>query len=269
MFDTAVGASTQPQEDKPEAMPTMGFLDHLEELRRRLVYSIAAVAVGFFACWWKVEWIYDIMQRPILDALRANGMSEKLVYLNPVEPFNLYLKIAALAGLFVTSPFVLYQVWMFISPGLYRHEKRYVVPFMFSTIVLFITGGYFGYKIVYPQALGFLIHFGRQFQPMITISEYTSLFLSIILGMGLIFEMPILIFFLALMGIVSAGFMLKNFRYAILLIFIVAAIVTPTPDVLSMCIFAAPMVALYAVSIAIAWFVHPSRRRARGEKQAS
>ncbi len=268
MFDSAVDAS-RPPEAKPEAMPTMGFLDHLEELRRRLVYSLGAVAVGFFVCWGYRERIYAFMQKPIMDALRANGTTDKLVYLNPIEPFNLYLKIAALAGLFLTSPFVLYQVWMFISPGLYRREKRYVVPFMVSTIALFAIGGYFGYRIVYPRALDFLIDFSKQFQPMITISEYTSLFLSIILGMGLVFEMPIIIFFLALMGIVSAGFMWKNFRYAILLIFIVAAIVTPTPDVLSMCIFAAPMVALYAVSIGIAWFVHPTQRRARREKQAS
>jgi sec-independent protein translocase protein TatC len=254
---------------KRDAMPTMGFLDHLEELRTRLVYSIAAVAVGFFACWWKVETIYDVMQRPIMKALKDNGMSERLVYLNPTEPFNLYLKIAALAGLFLTSPFILYQVWMFISPGLYRNEKRYVVPFMVSTIALFATGGYFGYKIVYPQALGFLIHFGRQFQPMITIGEYTSLFLSIILGMGLVFELPILIFFLALMGIITAGFMWKNFRYAILVIFIIAAIVSPTPDVLNMCIFAAPMIALYAFSIGIAWAVHPKQRRARQEKKSA
>jgi sec-independent protein translocase protein TatC len=267
MFESQT--ATPGNDQKRDAMPTMGFLDHLEELRTRLVYSIAAVAVGFFACWWKVEAIYDIMQRPIMKALRDNGMSERLVYLNPTEPFNLYLKIAALAGLFLTSPFVLYQVWMFISPGLYRNEKRYVVPFMVSTIALFTTGGYFGYKVVYPQALGFLIHFGRQFQPMITIGEYTSLFLSIILGMGLIFEMPILIFFLALMGIVTTGFMWKNFRYAILLIFIIAAIVTPTPDVLNMCIFAAPMIALYVVSIGIAWAVHPKQRRARKEKKAA
>ena len=137
MFDTAADASGD--EPKRDAMPTMGFLDHLEELRRRLVFSIAAVAVGFFACWWKVERIYDVMQRPIMDALKANGMPERLVYLNPTEPFNLYLKIAALAGLFLTSPFVLYQVWMFISPGLYRNEKRYVVPFMISTIALFTS----------------------------------------------------------------------------------------------------------------------------------
>jgi len=267
MFDTAAEASGE--EPKHDSMPTMGFLDHLEELRRRLVYSIAAVAVGFFACWGFRERIYAIMQKPIMDALKANGLTEKLVYLNPIDPFNLYLKIAALAGLFLTSPFVLYQVWMFISPGLYRNEKRYVVPFMASTIALFSAGGYFGYRIVYPRALDFLIGFGSQFQPMITISEYTSLFLSIILGMGLIFEMPILIFFLALMGIVSAAFMWKNFRYAILLIFIIAAIVTPTPDVLNMCIFAAPMIALYAFSIGIAWVVHPTQRRARKEKKAA
>ena len=208
------------------------------------------------------------MQRPIMDALRNNGMSEKLVYLNPTEPFNLYLKIAALAGLFLTSPFVLYQVWMFISPGLYRNEKRYVVPFMVSTIALFSAGGYFGFKIVYPAALNFLISFGKQFQPMITIKEYTELFLSIILGMGLIFEMPILVFFLALMGIVTAGWMWRNFRYSILIIFIVAAIVTPTSDILNMCIFAAPMIALYALSIGIAYLVHPKQRAARKEKQA-
>ena len=256
-------------EDEKESMPTMGFLDHLEELRKRIVYSIISVAVGFGVCWWKVERIYDVMQRPIMDALKANGMSEKLVYLNPTEPFNLYLKIAALAGLFLTSPFVLYQVWMFISPGLYRNEKRYVVPFMVSTITLFASGGYFGYKIVYPAALSFLINFGKQFQPMITIGEYTSLFLSIILGMGLIFEMPILVFFLSLMGIISAGFMWKNFRYSILVIFIIAAIVTPTTDILNMCIFAAPMIALYAVSIGVAWLVHPKQRLARQEKKAS
>jgi sec-independent protein translocase protein TatC len=140
---------------------------------------------------------------------------------------------------------------------------------MVSTIALFTTGGYFGYKIVYPRALGFLVHFGRQFTPMITIGEYTNLFLSIILGMGLIFEMPILVFFLALMGIVTAGFMWKNFRYAILVIFVIAAIVTPTPDIVNMCVFAAPMILLYIFSIGVAWVVHPKQRQARKAKQAS
>jgi sec-independent protein translocase protein TatC len=264
-----VATPVENQEDEKDTMQTMGFLDHLEELRKRILYSIISVGVGFCICWWKVERIYDYIQRPIMDALQKNGMAEKLVYLNPTEPFNLYLKTAALAGLFLTSPFVLYQVWMFISPGLYRKEKKYVIPFMVSTIALFACGGYFGYKIVYPAALDFLINFGKQFKPMITVNEYTSLFLSIILGMGLIFEMPILVFFLALMGIISAGFMWKNFRYSILVIFIIAAIVTPTTDILNMCIFAAPMIALYALSIGVAWLVHPKQRSARNAKQAS
>jgi sec-independent protein translocase protein TatC len=262
-------ADLSSQGDGKEQMPAMGFLEHLEELRRRIFYALGAVVVGFFACWAYAEKIYEIMQRPIMDALRHNNMPEKLVYLNPTEPFNMYLKVAFLAGLFVTSPFVLYQVWAFIAPGLYRHEKRYVTPFMISTVALFLAGGYFGYKLVYPQALEFLIGYGKQFQPMITIGEYTNLFLTIIIGMGVIFEMPILVFFLSLMGIVSAGWMWRNLRYSILVIFIIAAIITPTTDIMNMCIFAAPMVALYVVSIAIAWLVHPKQRRARAEKKKS
>lgn len=248
-------------ETEKEPMQTMGFLEHLEELRTRIVRSLIAVAVGFGASWGFRERIYAIMQKPIMDALKANGLPEKLVYLNPTEPFNLYLKISALAGLFLTSPFVLYQVWGFIAPGLYRREKKYVVPFMVSTIALFTAGGYFGYRIVYPRALTFLIEFGHQMQPMITVNEYTQLFLSIVLGMGLIFEMPILIFFLALMGIVSPAFLWKNSRYAIMVIFIIAAIVTPTPDMVNMCIFAAPMLGLYFLSIGVAWMVHPGRKK--------
>lgn len=261
-------AAAPGREQETESMPTMGFLEHLEELRKRIVYSIIAVGIGCAAAWGFHERIYDIMQRPIMTALQKNGLSEKLVFLNPTEPFNLYIKISALAGLFLTSPFVLYQVWMFISPGLYRREKKYVVPFMVSTIALFCAGGYFGYKIVYPSALDILLKFGRQFTPMITIGEYTQLFLSIILGMGLIFEMPIIVFFLAFMGILSPGFMLKHFRYAILIIFIIAAIVTPSPDIVNMCVFAAPMLGLYALSVGVAWLVHPQQREARRAKQA-
>jgi sec-independent protein translocase protein TatC len=249
-----------------DEMPAMSFLDHLEELRKRIIYSLIAVALGFFACWRFAERIFGVMQRPIMDALHRNGMPEKLVYLNPTEPFNLYLKIGALAGVFVASPVVLYQLWLFISPGLYRKEKRYVFPFMFSTVALFLAGGYFGFKLVYPQALDFLIGYGKQFQPMITIGEYTDLFLVIILGMGLIFELPIVVFFLSLMGMVTAGWMWRNLRYSILVIFIIADIITPTTDILNMCIFAAPMVALYILSIGIAWMVHPAQRRARRDK---
>ena len=140
---------------------------------------------------------------------------------------------------------------------------------MFSTVGLFVAGGVFGYKVVYPQALNFLISYGRQFQPMITIGEYTDLFMTIIIGMGAIFELPILVFFLSIMGIVTAGWMWRNFRYSVLVIFIITAIVTPTTDILNMCIFAAPMIALYALSIAIAYLVHPKQRRARREKHGT
>jgi sec-independent protein translocase protein TatC len=253
----------------PDTMPAMSFLEHLEELRRRIIYSIIAVAVGFFACWSYAEKIVGWMQQPIMEALKRNGMPQTLVYLNPTDPFNLYLKVGALAGVFVTCPFVLYQVWMFISPGLYRNEKRYVVPFMVSTIGLFLSGGYFGYKLVYPAALEFLIGYGKQFQPMITIHEYTDLFLTVILGLGIVFELPILVFFLALMGVVSAGWMWRNVRYSILVIFIIAAILTPTTDILNMCIFAAPMVVLYLMSIGLAWLVHPKQRKARRERKGA
>ena len=255
-----------PQPAEEERMPSMSFLEHLEELRKRIFNVIIAVACGMGICWIFRERLFGIMQKPIMDVLKANGLPQKLVYLTPTEPFNLYLKISALAGLFVTSPFVLYQVWLFISPGLYRKEKRYVFPFMFSSIALFVGGGYFGYVEVYPVGLRFLIHLGAQFTPMITIHEYTDLFLTIILGLGLIFEMPIVIFFLALMGVVSAGWMWRNARYAILVIFIIAGAVAP-PDVSSMIIFAAPMVVLYFLSIGIAWYVHPSQRAAREAKR--
>src|ERR1700686_4224242 len=198
MFESVAAAASGDSEKEP--MPTMGFLDHLQELRKRIVCSIIAVGVGTGLCWGYRERIDAVMQKPIMDALHNHGLAEKLVYLNPPDPFNLYLKIAMLAGLFLTSPFVLYQVWMFISPGLYRNEKRYVMPFMVSTITLFTLGGYFGYRIAYPRALDFfIVKFNGQFQPMITINEYTQLFLSIVAGMGLIFEMPILVFFLAFM----------------------------------------------------------------------
>lgn len=249
-------------------MASMSFLDHLEELRKRIFHALVAIACGGLICWLKREALFGFMQKPILDVLRNNNLPQKLVYLTPTEPFNLYLKISILGGLFVTSPYVLYQVWLFISPGLYRREKKYVFPFMFSTIILFLAGGYFGYKTAYPLALQFFVgRMGSQFTAMITIHEYTDLFLSVVGGIGLVFEMPVVIFFLALMGVVTAGWMWRNVRYAILVIFIIAGAIAP-PDVASMVVFAMPMLLLYFVSIGVAWFVHPTQRAAREAKRA-
>ncbi|HKD83925.1 MAG TPA: twin-arginine translocase subunit TatC [Terriglobales bacterium] len=254
------------QQRASEEMTGMSFLEHLEELRRRIIYSFLYVVAGFCVCWWFHEQIFAAMQKPIVTALAAHKMDTQLVYLNPTDPFNMYLKISFLAGIFLASPFVLYQVWAFIAPGLYRNERRYVMPFMFSTVGLFLLGGLFGYKMVYPAALDFLIGWSSQFKPMITVGEYVDLFLTIIAGLGIVFEMPILVFFLSLMGILSAGWMWRNFRYSILVIFIIAAIITPTTDIMNMCIFAAPMIILYLVSIGIAWFVHPTQRKKRAAK---
>ena len=234
---------------------SVSLLAHLEELRKRIIFSLLGVVVGFLVCWRYADRIFAFVQQPLIQALRQHGFSGGLVYLNPTEPFNLYLEVGLVAGLFAASPFVFYQVWLFIAPGLYRKEQRYILPFLLSTVGLFVAGGFFGYKMVYPASLEFLIGYGQQFQPMITIGEYTKLFLAVVVGLGLIFEMPVLVFFLALMRIITAGWMWRNARYAVLAIFVVAAIVTPTADIMNMCLFAAPMIALYVISIGIAWAV--------------
>ena len=236
---------------------SMSFMDHLEELRKRIVFSVIGILVGFLCCWSFADRIFGFLQQPIILALRHHGLEGGLVYLNPTEPFNLYLEVGLGAGLFAASPFVFYQLWLFLAPGLYRTEKRYVLPFVLSTVGLFVAGGFFGYRVVYPASLDFLIGYGQRFQPMITIGEYTRLLLTIVVGLGLIFEMPILVFFLALMRVITARWMWRNLRYSILAIFVVAAVVTPTSDILNMCLFATPMIALYAISIGVAWLVNP------------
>jgi len=163
---------------------SMPLLAHLEELRKRIIFSVLGVLVGFLSCWSYADRIFGLMQQPVIQALRHHGLGGRLVYLSPTEPFNLYLEVGFAAGLFAVSPFVFYQLWLFIAPGLYRHEKRYALPFLLSTVGLFIAGGFFGYRMVYPASLDVLISYGQRFQPMITIGEYTKLFVTIIIGLG-------------------------------------------------------------------------------------
>ena len=206
-------------------LPGMSLMEHLEELRKRIVHSAIYLAVGFVVAYAFHERLYGFVQAP-LDHLHI-----KLNYTHPMDPLNLYLQVALIGGAILASPFILYQVWLFIAPGLYQKERRFVVPFMAATVGLFLTGAAFGYFFVLPGALKILIvNFGSKFQPMVTIEEYTGFFLSIILGLGISFELPILIFFLALFGIVSPRFLWKNIRYAILAVFLVAAIICPSPD---------------------------------------
>lgn len=261
-------AAVEPEVEKQSReLGSMSLLQHLEELRRRIIYSIAAVAVCFGVGWYYSTPIYERMMQPIKLALKAHNWDQQLAYLSPTDPFNNYLKIGLIAGLFIASPVVFYQLWMFISPGLYRNEKRFVLPFLILAVGLFVGGGAFGFKIVFPVALDFLIYQGGTLKPVITITEYTNLFLTIILGLSLIFELPIVLGFAAMMGVVSARFLFKHIRGAVFLCFVAAAILTPTTDIMNMTIYAAPMVLLYLLSIVIAWFVHPTQRRKRREKR--
>ncbi len=245
-------------------LPGMSLMEHLDELRKRIVRSAAFLAVGFFVSWFMRDRFVNIIQAPL------EHIGKTLVFTHPMDPLNLQLQVSLVGGAILASPFILFQVWLFIAPGLYQKERRFVVPFMAATVGLFLAGAAFGYFWVLPGALKILIvDFGKNFTSMVTIEEYSSFFLSIILGLGISFEMPILIFFLAMFGIVSPKFLWKNIRYAVLAVFLVAAVICPSPDPWTMCIYAVPMLALYMVGIAVAWWVHPSRRKAKEAKEAA
>ncbi len=237
-------------EPQPDDLPRMSFLQHLEELRKRLVVSSIAIAAGFGICWWKSQEIFAFLQRPVLKAL---PQGTKLAYTNLTEPFMLYVNIALLAGIVVASPVIIHQVWLFIAPALYRHEKRWALPFVVGSVFFFISGAAFGYYVAFPMVASFLVQMGKDFQPVIKIDDYLDILSKIILGMGLVFETPILIFFLARIGVVTEKWLLAKFRYAVLVIFIIAALITPTPDIPTQCAFALPMCALYLLGVALAW----------------
>jgi len=246
----------------------MTFLEHLEELRKRLLYSVYSLLISSGLCFWQAKRIYGILERPLTATLTALGkehpdwhLTPKLVYTNPVDPFNLYIKLAIMCGVFLASPFILYQLWLFISPGLYRHEKKYVWPFVTLTSGLFIAGGVFAYALAFPPALRFLVGYGDRFMPFITINEYWDLAISVIVAVGLVFELPIVILLLSLFGIVTPRFLWKNLRYAILITAVVAAAIIPTNDFASIFIVWIPLVGLYVLSIGLSWLVYFKKRR--------
>jgi sec-independent protein translocase protein TatC len=244
-------------------LPGMSLMEHLEELRRRLLWAVGYLALGFAVAYAFHVRLYGIIQKPLTDLHIA------LNYTHPTDPLNLYIKTALYGGIIIASPFILYQVWLFIAPGMYAHEKRYVFPFMGVTIVLFLAGAFFGYHYVFPSALRVLIgDFGKNFHPILTIEDYTNFFLAVILGLGVTFELPVLMFFLALFGIVDAKFLLKHFRYAVLAIFLIAAVICPTPDPIGMTLFALPMLVLYFLGVLAAFIVHPARRKKKKEQTA-
>lgn len=245
-------------------LPGMSLMEHLEELRKRLFWCVGFLIAGFAVAYVFHVRLYNYVQKPVTD------LGLKLNFTHPTDGLNLYLKTSFVGGAILASPFILYQLWLFISPGMYSHEKRYVWPFMAATILLFLSGAWFGYRWVLPKAIEVLVlQFGHAFNPILTIEDYTGFFLAVILGLGVAFELPILIFFLALFGIVDGKFLLRHFRYAVLAIFVVAAVICPTPDPIGMCLFATPMLALYFLGVLVAFLVHPDSRNRRKLKEAA
>ncbi|MEE8522370.1 MAG: twin-arginine translocase subunit TatC [Thermoanaerobaculia bacterium] len=242
-----------------EELDRMSLLGHLEELRRRLVRSLVAFVASFLACWVFHEQIAAFLLLP-LERMPPEIWAEgkRLIFLGPTDAFIFYLKVAALAAVFLASPWILYQLWGFVAPGLYRREKRMAVPFIFFGSSLFLAGGAFAYYIAFPFAVTFLIGFGGdQFEAQITIERYLSFLMTVILGLGVMFELPTLILLLSRAGIVTPVFLLRHFRWAVLLIFIFAAIITPTPDAVNLLIFALPTIVLYLVGIGVAAVFRP------------
>jgi sec-independent protein translocase protein TatC len=240
----------------------MGFFEHLEEFRRRLVTSLIALAAAFGVAWSRSEWLFEILARPVRRYLPPG---QNLAYTTLTEPFLLYFRVALLGGLILASPIILWQVWLFVAPALYRRERRFAIPFLLGSVFFFLAGCAFGYLEAFPVVVGFLVGMGANFQAVITINEYLSTASKVILGLGLCFELPILIFFLTRMGVVSERWLLKKFKYAVLIVFIVAAVITPTPDVATQVVFAVPMLLLYLLGIAISWIF---KKRPRPEAAA-
>jgi sec-independent protein translocase protein TatC len=234
---------------------------HLEELRSRLIRSLAALGVAFVICYQFVEPLMDWLIAPVkqLDA----GNKVQIIGTGLAEAFFTKLKVAFFAGIFLASPVILYQLWQFVAPGLYDNEKRYVKPFVFFGTFFFVSGAYFCYRFVFPTAFGFFIaeYVSVSIEPFLKISEYLSFASRMLLAFGAVFELPVFTFFLARIGMVNHKMMLGTWRYAVVVIFIVAAVLTPGPDVASQMLMAAPLLVLYVASIGVAYaFGKPPRK---------
>jgi sec-independent protein translocase protein TatC len=228
----------------------MSLVEHLDELRKRLAVSFVALFAAFLICWSFAKPIFTWLSRPLTQFLPEG---EKLAFTGLVDPFMLYVKVAALAGVFLASPVLLHQVWLFIAPALYRHERRVAIPFILATTAFFVAGGYFGWAVAFPMVCRFLLTVGSDFKQVITVNEYFAMSSKVILGLGVVFELPVLIGFLARLGVVGHRFLLRHFRWAVLAIFVIAAIITPTPDIPTQCVFAVPMIVLYLLGVLLAW----------------
>ena len=250
--------------DDTEEGGKMSFFEHLAELRTRLIHACGAIVLGTFLGVYLGKHFLEFVARPMVNALRAANLQDKLIFTHPAGYLYQVITLGLYLGVVIASPYVLYQVWLFVAPGLYRHERKAVAAFVISAVLLFLCGIVFAYYVILPYLLKFLVSFqtGGPFTPLISVNEYFDLVLNVLLGVGIVFELPVLAFILSLFGIITPQFLWKNFRYAILIITVLAAVITPTPDAITMLVFMAPMVVLYIVSIGVSAMVARRKRRA-------
>jgi sec-independent protein translocase protein TatC len=243
------------EQEQTDDRSRMSFLEHLDELRKRILYSVYALLAVCFVTFW--YW------QPMFEYLAAYFQRHggEMIYSQPMSGFMFSLKISALAGLIITSPFLFMQAWLFVAPGLYAREKKVVIPFVICSSLLFAGGAVFAHQIAFPLMWKFFASYqlaGVKYMPTL---DYTfSFYVKIVIGLGLVFQMPILVFFLARFGLVTAKFLVAKFKYAVLIIFIIAAVVTPSADVVSQAVIAGPMLVLYGVSIVVAWVFGKKRK---------
>jgi sec-independent protein translocase protein TatC len=229
------------------------FLEHLEELRIRLIRCFLAIIVGFFVCYAFKEELFKVLVMPLIKALPAEH-SQHLIYTAPQEAFLVYVKISFVAGIFLAMPIIMFEFWRFVAPGLYEHEKKYLFPIVILSVLFFACGVAFCYFVALPFGFQFFTSFASEYiSPMISTREFLSFTLKLLLSFGLVFELPIVVFFLASLGIIRGDFLKKYRRFAILIIFIIAAIITP-PDALSQIVMAIPLCILYEISVWVAHF---------------
>ncbi|MGB9712665.1 MAG: twin-arginine translocase subunit TatC [Dissulfurimicrobium sp.] len=231
----------------------LSLTEHLAELRRRIVVSLIAVAICSTLSYAFIEPIFAVLARPI-EAVLPPGTS--LIFTSYPEAFFIYLKLAITCGVFLASPIIIYEIWAFVVPGLYEHEKRLALPFVLLSTAFFVGGGLFGYFVAFPTAFKFLASYGNKYlRLMPNVSEYFSLTIHLLIGFGIAFELPVFIALLGVVGIIDAKMLQRNRKYAILINFILAAVLTPTPDILNQFMLAVPLMLLYEISIVLVWLI--------------
>lgn len=248
-------------EDEEDDMARMSFLEHLDELRTRLLRALGGLVAVYVVCIAFAPDLLAFVLTPFYAAVDAittpDGTAIKVISTRPLEQFQVqYIKVPLIAAVFIGSPWLMFQAWQFIAPGLYKREKRWAVPFIFTTASLFILGGLFCYFVALRVTLQFLLTVSiGQVEPYISVNEYLNTFIILEIGLGLVFQLPVLIFFFTLLRLTTPRFLLRNVRYAVLIMFVIAAIITPTGDPLTMTLFAGPMILLYFVGIGASWLL--------------